>query len=70
MAYFYNILFYTNKVVDNVDELCFNYDGLNAFLDFLRAKEKEEDRIFRTHNTSLKKDDGSLKVFEKTTDEE
>ena len=69
-SYFYNILFYANKVVDDVDELCFNYDGLNSFLNFLNSKEKEEDRLFRTHNSSLNKDDGSLKVFEKSTDEE
>ena len=67
---FYNIQFYTNKVVDNEDELCYNYEDLNSFIDFLNNKEKENDRLFRTHNTSLKKDDGSLKVFEESTDEE
>ena len=68
---FYNIQFYSNVVIDNVDEMRFNYNDLYAFVDFLNNnKEKEDDRIFRTHNASLKKDNGSLKVFEKSTDEE
>ena len=33
--YFYNIQFYSNRVVDNVDELYFNYEGLNQFIEFL-----------------------------------
>ena len=38
--YYYDINFYSNRVIDNKDEMYFNYDDLYAFLDFLNSKEK------------------------------
>ena len=46
--YFYNIQFYSNKVVDNVDELYFNYDGLNSLLEFLSNGISKESRILES----------------------
>ena len=45
--YFYNIQFYSNRVVDYKDELYFNYEGLYSFVDFLNTRVKQESRLIK-----------------------
>ena len=46
--HYYNIQFYSNRDInENEDELFYNYDDLNTFIDFLNTRVKRETRVVK-----------------------